>query len=100
MNTVTLEDHTKSQFEGLSQEDAMTLLEQLNGTVPEEYICQLMDQTKHNRTPGWCGASFDGLMCWISSPPDTFAVRPCMRILNGIEYNTTRKYYHKLFFLY
>lgn len=87
------EDLPLSQFDGLTVEDTEALLGSLNSSSSDDIRCKLQDMTSTRvKTPGGCNSSFDGLMCWHSTAPNTMAVLPCMPVLNGIAYNTSRKY--------
>lgn len=40
--------------------------------------------------PGWCPAIFDGILCWIPTPPNTTASQPCMEEFHGLKYDATK----------
>lgn len=42
--------------------------------------------------PGWCPNHWDQLLCWKTSKPDSLIYQACFNELNGMRYNTTRKY--------
>lgn len=57
-----------------------------NGT--EECIAKHIE----NYLEGDCPPVFDGVMCWGPTPPNTSAIQKCFSELNGLLYDSSRKY--------
>lgn len=74
-----------------THEDLQILLSNLNGSHTD-LLCALQ---KSQAPPyeGGCNFDFDKVSCWPQTPSNSVAVQPCFPLLNGIKYDTTRKYF-------
>lgn len=44
----------------------------------------------------FCNRTWDGIMCWPTTPANSTSVLPCFDEFNGIKYDTSRKYFFPL----
>lgn len=70
--------------------DDEELLNQLNETHAE-LTCHL--KKKLVPVTEGCGYDFDTVLCWPPTPSNSLAILPCLAQLNGIQYDTSRKYF-------
>jgi hypothetical protein len=85
------------QLDDMSLDELMSLnitsdqeLECLFGFLRTPYNL-LMDEYL---LPGnrFCNSTWDGIICWPTTPAGATAVLPCFDELNGIKYDTDRKF--------
>lgn len=55
-----------------------------------DIVCEITTPLSHLH--GYCEPNFDSVLCWPQTPPNTVAILPCFSQLNGIRYDTSRKY--------
>lgn len=71
------------------------LMKQLNQTHTE-LTCELRKNLNTNLEG--CGIDYDTVLCWPQTPPNSLSVLPCLSQLNGIRYDTSRKFVVLSFF--
>ena len=82
----------------LAQLDRMTLdeLERLNITDVNQLDClfnflrwdsHLLDAAAGH----YCNSTWDGILCWPTTPAGSTSILPCIGELNGISYDTSRE---------
>lgn len=64
----------------------------LYNSLRNPYVANEDNQTSEDGGELFCNTTWDGIICWPTTPSGTTAVLPCIEQLNGIRYDTSREY--------